>query len=112
MASFELYTADLHLCPLSWGGRAISLAPCALLGAGVLRARGSATLNPQTELRPWLLVGVSALLDISLTRRMVLSGNAGLGRPLVRDQFRFDPVVFHRVPLWAANGGISLAWVF
>jgi hypothetical protein len=111
-ADFQLDSGSLELCPLRLGVRRIGVRACANAQAGRLFARGTRTFSPRSRSRPFVVLGASTLLSISLPAR--ISANAGIsaGRTLVQDDFAFAPEVFYRVPWLSLGFGLGLSLGF
>jgi len=98
-ASFTLDAATLDACALRFALASVETRWCAFLLGGRLSAEGSDTFNaPGTVARPFWVVGTSASFTASVGSRFEMTARLAAGVNLVRDEFKFDPVVFYEVP--------------
>lgn len=109
-ASFSNWVATVDLCPSRGVLGLVSLRVCAASSAGVLFAEGSETFEPRSARRPWLSLGLSALLELQLSRVLFLGFRGSVDSPIIRDEFAFDEEAFHAVPLatGTAAGGLEI----
>ena len=97
-ASFTLDAAMLDACAARFAFASIETRLCASALGGRLSAEGANTLNPPGVVaRPFWVVGGSALFTTTVGARFEMSARLAAGVNLVRDEFRFDPIVFHKV---------------
>lgn len=108
-AEFLLFNAGLDLCPILVGSRDGGVSPCAFIRAGMLRAEGFDTVDPQSRTRPWNTVGGSLFASVLLDPGWRLGGTFGVGANLVRDTFQFEPAVLHTVGPLALQGSLTLS---
>jgi hypothetical protein len=97
-ADFALDMLGLDLCPIWLRHRRFGARLCATGAAGQLTAAGSQTSMPQSHVRPFAMLGGSAILTVELKFGIQLRGWVAGAGPLIRDSFQFVPEVFHRVP--------------
>jgi hypothetical protein len=99
-ADFRLQAASLELCPLQWSLGPVDWMPCGLAVYGRLKVRGYDTFDAASYSRPWTALGASLQLAAHLSI-VELRAQVGVGAPLSRDTFRFDPdqTVHHVSPL-------------
>jgi hypothetical protein len=112
-AAFKLDAASFDACPWRLRLGQIDARPCASALIGRLRAVGSETRNPASEIaRPFWVVGGAVVLTAELPWLLEVSARVAVGANLVRDSFEFTPVVFHEVSAvtTAASLGIGLRW--
>jgi hypothetical protein len=109
-AAFALDVLSLDVCPIRLPVAAVDLRACAAAMAGRLSAAGSDTYSPSSQERPFVSLGGSAILSVTLGPHLELSGGFGAGDAPIRDSFEFSPQVFHRVSalIWAADLGLGL----
>jgi hypothetical protein len=99
-ASFTLDAAILDLCAVRFALASVETRVCASALGGRLRAEGTDTLNsPGAVARPFWVAGGSALFTAPIGARFEVSARLAAGVNLVRDEFKFEPVVFHEVPV-------------
>jgi hypothetical protein len=87
---FQLFTAQLSLCPLGGELSVFWWRACAELEGGALRVSVSArdpSLETQASTRPWFALGPSLQAGWSFARQWALRGAAGGSLMLVRDRF-------------------------
>jgi hypothetical protein len=89
-AEFRLQAANVELCPARWHLGPVDWMPCALFVYGRLKVRGYDTLDPAEYSQPWTVLGASLQLAARLSL-VELRAQFGLGAPLTRDTFRFEP---------------------
>lgn len=106
-ARFSLTVLSLDLCPSALRGRLVSIRPCAWTSAGRLVASGYDTLDPKTVRRGSWAAGVSLWPSVSLGRGFSAFAVVRGGAALVRDEFQFEPVVFHRVSPLVLSAGFG-----
>jgi hypothetical protein len=108
-ASFVLTAAQLEVCPV-WIGmhRRLGARACALAVAGVLTAEGTQTLAPEVQRRAFALFGGSAALMYEPAWRVVLVASGGLGVPLQRYAYQFEPDVFYRAAPVAVTASLGI----
>jgi hypothetical protein len=80
--------------------------------AGALLAKGSDTAAGQEHFRPWIVLGGSAFFMLYPAELLEVSLQAGIGAPLLRDQFQFRPDVIHEVPELVASTSFGLGLRF
>jgi hypothetical protein len=98
-ASFTLDAAMLDACAVRFAFAAIEARFCAWALGGSLTAEGTNTLNaPGAVARPFWVVGGTAMFTAALGARFEMSARLAAGVNLVRDEFKFEPIVFHEVP--------------
>ena len=87
---FQLFTAQLALCPVGGELAVFWWRACAELEGGALRVSVSArdpSLETQASTRPWFALGPSLQAGWSFARRWALRAAAGGSLMLVRDRF-------------------------
>jgi hypothetical protein len=92
-ARFDWLTVAASACPLSFALDAIELLPCAALEVGGLRGQGQKSTritSPETNLAPWVAVGLLGRLRAPLARWLDLELEAGPTVPLTRPRFEFS----------------------
>lgn len=65
----------------------VTLLPCSRLELGGLRSDGAAIANPETALRPWILLGVGAGASMKLSRVLSAGIDTRIGVPLVSHRY-------------------------
>lgn len=111
VAAFQRWSGQLALGP-EWHLGAVHLGLAATGRAGVVRAEGRATVEPQRYDRLWLDGGGSVLARVEVLAPWHLETELALTKPLTRYAFQFDPVVFHRVSSWLVHAGIAASVAF
>jgi hypothetical protein len=111
-AEFSSTVVTLEACPFSFRAPALSLRPCALLAGGALVAGGSRTSEGQSHTRAWWLSGGSLVLAYTPLPPLEIVAKVSAGAPWSRDQFQFDPVVFHRVSPIVVGAGLGVGLRF
>ena len=111
-AAFALDAVSLDACPFRLALPHLEARGCATGLVGRLSARGSDTYSPASRSRPFGTFGASALLTVTLSGIVELSGRFGAGASLVRDAFEFTPQVFHRVASVTLVGDLGLGLRF
>lgn len=94
--AFRLLWGRLEGCPLVVGGAPSAVASvqaCARADAGVVFGRGRDVPAPRDETRPWIAVGPAARVALRPQRALELHVGAGVGFPLVRERFFFEPSI-------------------
>jgi hypothetical protein len=98
-ASFRLDAATIDACAVRFAFAAVETRLCAWALGGRLTAEGTHTLNaPGAVACPFWGVGGTALFTVTIAARFEVSARLAAGVNLVRDEFKFDPSVFHEVP--------------
>jgi hypothetical protein len=109
-AHFEYAGTSLEICPLRLPASGpLVFRPCAMGDLGFVFSRGTDTLDPRGETRPWVALGAGGRLEWALGRRVGLELDAGCTCPIWRDRFLFGSRSFHRVGL--ASGVVALGFV-
>jgi hypothetical protein len=109
-ARFDWLTVALSACPLAFALGPTELLPCAALEVGGLSGQGQKSTritSPETNIAPWVAVGVLGRLRAPLTRSVDLELEAGPTVPLTRPAFEFsvpDLPVFRPPSLGLAAG--------
>lgn len=111
VAVFRRWSGELAVGP-EWHLGGVHLGVAATGRAGLLRAAGRSTLEPQSYDRLWLDAGAAVLGRAELFDGWFLETELGLGKPLTRYAFQFDPIVFHRVSSWLIHVGIAASAAF
>lgn len=111
-ADFTLDQLLIELCPVRFGQARWELRPCLTGAGGRVIARGSGTNEPQTATRPWGFFGASARVSGRPASFLELWTAIGIGAALVRDQYQFEPIVFHTVPQETVTGALGLSALF
>lgn len=112
-ADFALDALQLELCPVWFGmGRRLGARTCALGMVAALLAKGVQTLAPEAHHRLFAVVGGSVAVIYQPVRRVEIVASAGVGYPLQRYSFQFDPAVFYRVAPVAVMGGLGVGLRF
>lgn len=107
-ADFALDAVQLEVCPLWFGmGRQWRARSCALAMLGALTAKGAQTLTPASHHRLLTVVGGSVALTYQAAWRVEILASVGVGSPLQRYSFQFEPAVFHQVAPIAVMGGLG-----
>jgi hypothetical protein len=111
-ANFALTQATLTACPVRLGDQAISVRPCMLTSAGVLRAWTTAGLDPQTRTRPAWAWGGSALVFLNVSQTTEIVADIAVSSPLIRDRFEVGQAwSWTTRPLYLSSG-VGLRFVF
>jgi hypothetical protein len=98
-ASFTLDAVMLDACAVRFAVASVETRLCASGLGGRLTAEGTNTFNAAGAVaRPFWTVGGTALFTAPLGARFAISARFSAGVNLVRDEFKFEPVVFHEVP--------------
>ena len=98
-ASFTLDVAMIDACAVRFGFASIEARLCTSALGGRLSAEGSNTLNaPGAVARPFWAIGGSVLFTATVGARFEITARLAAGVNLVRDEFKFEPFVFHEVP--------------
>ena len=99
-ATFALYAGGLRACAQSAEGR-IDASVCGGIESGVLVAEGGGErVTPAQSQRAWVAPNAGLRVSWPLLKRVRLAGQGTLLVPLVRHEFRIDPVpdLVHRLP--------------
>jgi hypothetical protein len=97
-ASFTLDAAMLDACAVRFALAAIETRLCVWALGGSLTAEGTNTLNaPGAVARPFWAVGGTVMFSAAIGARFEMTARLAAGVNLVRDEFKFDPIVFHEV---------------
>jgi hypothetical protein len=108
-AVFTLDAASLEACPFRFELPGFEARSCALGLLGRLSAEGRSTFNsPGGIMRPFAVVGGSAVLTVGLGSWVELLGRVGVGGNLVQDSFVFTPVTFHTVGAVTVGGSVGV----
>lgn len=111
-ADFELDAGSLDLCPIRLGGGALAIRACANAQAGRMRASGSRTFSPRSKSRPFVVLGGSILMTVSLPAGFEAGAAFGVGRALIEDEYVFANRAFYRVPRLNLGFGLGLGYGF
>lgn len=111
VAAFQRYTGELALGP-EWHLGAVHFGAAAVGRAGLVRARGRSTIQPQSHDRPWAEAGAAVLGRTEFLQGWYLEAELAVSKPLTRYAFQFDPLVFHRVSSWLTHVGIAASAAF
>jgi hypothetical protein len=108
-ADFTLDSLQFELCPISLGlqGR-LGVRACGMGVAGQLAARGGQTVAAQGHTRPFGLFGGSAAVVLHPAWRVEMMLTGGVGVPLQRYAFQFEPAVFYRASAVSLTGGLTV----
>ena len=90
---FQLFTAQLSLCPVGGELSVFWWRACAELEGGALRVSVSArdpSLEPEASTRPWFALGPSLQAGWPFARQWALRAAAGGSLMLVRDRFQVE----------------------
>jgi hypothetical protein len=90
---FQLFTAQLSLCPVGGELSVFWWRACAELEGGALRVSVSArdpSLETQASTRPWFALGPSLQAGWPFARQWALRAAAGGSLMLVRDRFQVE----------------------
>jgi hypothetical protein len=100
----------LETCPLrlSFASWASARPICAAFHAGLVRASSSGTVEPRSETRQWLALGLSARLFEAAVGALRLDLGAGVVFPLARDRYLIEPKVIHKVPVAGFDGSAAI----
>jgi hypothetical protein len=112
VASFNLDTATVLLCPIWLQEHRVSVQLCASGEAGRLWVKGTQTQNGATRGRPYVALGAAAAFGIDFGRGIAFTTFANGGAPLMRDSFQFRPEVFYEVPVVVLTAGAGVALRF
>ena len=98
-AAFTLDAAMLDACAVRFAFATIETRLCAWALGGSLTAEGTNTLNaPGAVARPFWVVGGAAMFTAAIGARFEMTARLAVGVNLVRDEFKFEPIVFYEVP--------------
>lgn len=111
-ASFVSTVVTLEVCPFDFRVTSLSLRPCGLLAGGALVASGSQTSARQSHTRAWWLSGGSLVIAYEALPALEIVAKFSAGAPWSRDQFQFEPVVFHRVSAMVVGAGLGVGLRF
>ena len=107
-ASFTLDAASLDACALRLQMAAFEGRACGSALLGRVASQGSATNQPASRARPFVVAGAAAVLTIRLAASLELSARTAAGVTLVRDSFEFAPVVFHTAAPFTLAASLGL----
>jgi hypothetical protein len=108
IADFALDVAGLDLCGLRLRVGPFTARACAASRLGRLVATGSESYDAQSHSRLFASVGGLALVTALLPAAIEITAEAGLGWALIRDEFTFNPQVFHRTPPALVTLGLGM----
>jgi hypothetical protein len=110
-----LFTLDqflLEFCPVRLGAERWDLRPCLGGTAGAITAEGSNTVDARRVTRPWGTFGVGLRASARPLEALELWAAAGIAAAIIRDQFQFEPSVFHEVPEEVLTGTLGFSALF
>jgi hypothetical protein len=108
-ASFTLDAASVDACALRVQMAAFEGRACGSALLGRLASQGSATNEPASRARPFAVAGAATVLTIRLSASFELSARTAAGATLVRDSFKFSPIVFHTAAPVTLEASLGIA---
>ncbi|MBP9114086.1 MAG: hypothetical protein KBF88_14840, partial [Polyangiaceae bacterium] len=78
----------------------------------ILRGEGAGTTDARNEIRPWVEPGLRAMFRWEASKSFQFSLDGGIGVPLLRPQFSFDPALLVYEPpavVWSLGTGLSFS---
>jgi hypothetical protein len=110
-AVFDLVEGFAQACTLLRGWERFWAGPCTRFEVGALQAAGKggkSLISARPDSGPWLAFGLAGRADFRLAGPVHLGAQIGLGIPLVRYDYRFDPgPSFGEAKPWSWRAGLG-----
>jgi hypothetical protein len=107
-ASFILDAASVDACALRVQISIVDVGACASALLGRLRSNGAATIERATRDRPFAFAGAAAIVTVHLGATFALTARFAGGDTIVRDSYKFAPVVFYQATPVTLAGSVGL----